>query len=280
MRIYASALRIKEIFLMTGFSVIGILFTNAPTLPDVKKLTVVFTVIMLYVMAVYFLNSFADYKNDALSDRLKKNSKVPRWGYVSLLLLATVLFVSGSLLINNYVVLCNVTALLLWSLYYLPPARLKSTLFAGTAIHFAAGVLHFHSGYCSFSPYSTRSILIAAFFALLLAVGHLHHEIIDYDDDLFTGNKTTAVRVGLHKAYVYRERLAIVTALYWLGIFIGGYTNKIEFAIFLLPVVALLIICHTFKSPEKNKLFQVVNRSVFGVSGLFLIVYKLLAYQH
>lgn len=265
---------------MTGFSVIGILFTNTAGLYDAKKLSIVFTIIMLYVMAVYFLNSFADYKNDALSDRLKKNSKIPRWGYFLLLLIATTLFVSGSLLVNSYVAICNVMALLLWCLYYLPPTRLKSTLFGGTIIHFAAGILHFHSGYCSFAHYSTRSILIAAFFALLLAVGHLHHEIIDYDDDLLTGNKTTAVRVGLHKAYTYRERLAIVTTLYWFGIYIGGYIDTMEFAIFLLPVIVLLIICSTLKSPKKNKLFQLVNRSVFGASGVFLIVYKLLAYKH
>ena len=61
------ALRLKEIFLMTGFSVIGVLFTDSKNWIDLGKDILSLLIFIFFVLAIYCLNSFADYKDDSQS---------------------------------------------------------------------------------------------------------------------------------------------------------------------------------------------------------------------
>ncbi len=268
-------LRLKEILLMTGFSFIGVLFTDEQGWWDILKNCTVFLFILFYVTTVYFLNSFADYKADIHSARLKDIGKISRANYIWLFVFFALLFFIFSLLINTTVFFLSLSSLCLWCLYYLPPFRLKSSLFGGTGIHFLAGILHFLTGYCCYSKLNESSIIVAVFFALLLSVGHFHHEILDYDADKISGNKTTAVRLGLVKMYYLRITLILITLIYWIAVFTKGYVDGTAFVIFIIPTFALAVLALMLHQGQA-RLFQQVSRGMFLLAGLVLLTCRFL----
>ncbi|MGE3825851.1 MAG: UbiA family prenyltransferase [Bacteroidia bacterium] len=267
------SLRLKEIILMTGFSFIGILFTETQTWNNWLKNITVFVFVLCYVMAVYFLNSFADYENDIQSKRLKIIGNLSKTNYFTLLVVFGILFSLLAISININVFVFCILAFLLWLIYYLPPLRLKSSYLLGTLVHFTAGIFHFHTGYCSYNTYNLGSMAISVYFALLLSVGHFHHEIIDYESDKVSGSKTTAVRIGINKMHLLRTTLSGFTLIYWITIYLTGFTDKIEFGLFFIPTATLLVMSGIMREKEV-KIFQNSSRSMFLIAGFLLLIIK------
>ena len=267
-------LRLREIVLMTGFSMIGVLFAGKPFWEDAIKYAKVCLFVLCYVMCVYFLNSFADYKSDLKSVRLKDVGKISRSNYLVLCVLFFIFFILLALNINMQVFLLSLTAFFLWTLYYLPPFRFKSSLFGGTFIHFLAGVLHFHTGYCCYGNINESSIIVSVFFAMLLSIGHFNHEILDYHDDMLSNNRTTAVRIGLARMYYLRTGLIFFALLYLITVGLMGRVDKTAFEIFTAPTVALFLISFILHNKEAKK-FQKLSRALFLFSGLALLVVRL-----
>lgn len=225
-------------------------------------------------MTVYFLNSFADYESDIKSKRLKVIGNLSKWNYIRLFSAFGILFCFFAISINLKVLIFSCLSLLLWASYYLPPLRLKSTYLLGTLVHFTAGIFHFHTGYCSYADIGKSSIAVSIYFALLLSTGHIHHELIDYKSDKLSGNKTTAVRIGVRKTLALRTILAGIALLYWTGIYLKGFCNKTEFILFALPSGALFIMSAIISEKEIKK-FQKISRSIFLISGIVLLLIKL-----
>ena len=268
------ALRLKEIFLMTGFSVIGVLFTDSKNWIDLGKDILSLLIFIFFVLAIYCLNSFADYKDDSQSVRLKSVSLISRTAYLRMFVLCTILFSGIGLIISYFVVLSCLLSVILWCFYYLPPIRLKSSLLGGTVIHFLAGICHFHIGYSCFKEPSFFSLCISVLFAMLLSAGHFNHEIIDYDSDKIAGNLTTAVRIGINKATNLRTLLILLSIAYWTTVFYLKVIVALPFIIFLLPTCALLIFSVSLrhKGPE---LFQKLARGAFLIAGIILLIIQL-----
>lgn len=233
-----------------------------------------FLFISFYVLAVYAMNSFADYDKDKNSERLKLVGNISKSTYTTLFVLFCVLFGFFAYTINITVLILSFAALLLWSTYYLSPLRLKSTFLGGTLIHFLGGILHFHTGYCSYEAYNFNSLAISIYFALLLSAGHFHHEIMDHDDDKASGSKTTAVRIGTSRVLLLRTFLIGFTLLYWVSIYFMNITGIGELIIFSIPTATLFAM--SILMQDKNiKAFQKVSRSIFLMAGIALVLIKL-----
>ena len=263
----------KEIFLMTGFSFIGMLFVPTEDWLHIEKLGYASVAILFYVMAVFFLNSYAGYEGDAQSARLKHVSRVKRRNYLFLTLASIGIFGISALATNTQLFVITMASIVLWAAYYLKPIQLKSILFGGTFAHALGGMLHFHMGYCAFEEISLESVKIAGFFALILCTGHLNHEIMDAEDDQNNGQHTTTVRLGITNALMLRTSFAFLSLLY---AFILLYTQSYSMITGTTLITAsLIMLLASLKFRHKTLPFQKTTRAAYLLAGITIILEKL-----
>ncbi|PYS67940.1 MAG: hypothetical protein DMF69_21650 [Acidobacteria bacterium] len=108
-------------------------------------------------------------------------------------------------------------------LYSCSPAFGKSTPIMASTNHLLGGALHFLLGYTLFRPLEAKGLLISLFFGLVFAGGHLNQEVRDYDGDLLTGIRTSAVAFGCRRTFLaslltFTAAYAMLAALAELGI--------------------------------------------------------------
>lgn len=77
----------------------------------------------------------------------------------------------------------------------------KGQPFIASLLHLGGGALHFLLGYSAGSPVDAKGFLIASFFGLVFAAGHLNQEVRDYEADLRNHIRTTAVVFGRRSAF-------------------------------------------------------------------------------
>jgi 4-hydroxybenzoate polyprenyltransferase len=265
----SNKLRVKEILLMTGFSFIGLIF--APySAEDYKLLIPLSFFILLFVINIYFLNFYSDYNEDLRSNRLNNEIAFPRSFYLKNFFLTLVTLLALSVLLSYTLTTLYILIVFFWAMYYLPPLRLKSKFALGTLVHFIAGMLHFHIGYVVFDNISLHSTLISIFFALLLSIGHLNHEALDYDNDVKTGIKTMAVRIGLQRMYLLKLNLILLTFVYWFLIYSFSIIDGFQFYIFSVPLVIILILLKTRWYTAQT--FQMISRVGFLIAGILYLI--------
>jgi 4-hydroxybenzoate polyprenyltransferase len=268
-----TTLRIKEVLLMTGFSIIGIFFIESSLLNKPKVLFYSCICMPIFVLNIYHLNFYADFEEDLKSSRIKKlvyfSKKYYLLSFFITTILLTVVYISFSLTL----MLVYHIILFLWIMYYLRPFRLKAKLFLGTLVHFFAGILHFQLGYLAFDSLNLYSLLISIFFALLLSIGHINHEAIDYENDLLTGIKTTTVRLGLKTNKLILVCIMLVAMVYWSFLLFNNVIFFFSFIIFILPFLPLIFYMIFFSEPNPL-VFQKISRTVFLVAGLIFLTHK------
>ncbi|MFT7102139.1 MAG: 4-hydroxybenzoate polyprenyltransferase [Bacteroidia bacterium] len=263
----------KEIFLMTGFSFIGMLFVPAESWKSLDRLLLSTTAIIFYVMAVFFLNSYAGYEGDAQSERLKYVSKVSKTSYLLLTVTSIIIFSLCAYSISWELLMVTGSSVMLWFAYYLKPIQLKSILFGGTIAHFIGGALHFHMGYTAFQPANLESVQVSIFFSLILCTGHFNHEMMDAEDDRKSGQHTTTVRLGPDTALVCRHVAAMLSSVYAILLL---YKQIFETTSGLVLAIASVVMLTSSVFTKHNTIaFQKISRAVFFLAGLFLIFKKL-----
>ena len=227
---YLLATRPIESSLMIGFPLIGTLIA-LPAWQDIGWLVVKFFIATYpLVMFVYCLNSFGGLEHDRLNKRLNGNPAVT--GEVTPTELKWLsqggAFFSG-LLYFLWFPHCLLPWLLIlgnWTLYSHPRIYAKARPIFGTTLHFAGGVLQLLLGYAAVRPIDWPGVLIAVYFALVFAAGHLNHEVKDYVPDKAAGLSTNAVVYGAERmfsiafgvftfAFVYLLVLASAGILAW-----------------------------------------------------------------
>lgn len=272
-KLLINVLRLKEISLMTGFSVIGIFFTDHTIWTQLVILKTIIS-IFAYVVNIYALNSLADYSFDKHSDRLNTVSKVSQTQYLLIFSTSLLVYLILSFSIHPSNTLFYLLGLFLWILYYLPPFRFKSTFLIGTFIHLIAGTIHFHMGYTAFATFSVDSWYISLFFGLLLASGHFHHEILDFQDDKQAGISTTTVRIGTHKSQVLRSFTLGIAAGLWTILFYLQAISGNTYLIFSIPTIILLLFSVYYK--DRNvRFYQRISRTIFLIAGIIYFCNRL-----
>lgn len=269
--IVVKALRSSEVLLMTGFSMVGTLFSGVmPWVAPLDHLTC-FAITLIFVYTIYALNSFADHSEDRASERLRFTTLISAKRYLLLFaLLGTTFSISGWFL-SKWSLVAGIVAILLWMMYYLPPLRLKSKLWWGTVIHFVAGVFHFHVGYCYFAEIGTGSIVISSYFGLLLATGHVNHEIIDHQHDSSSGIATSAVRIGTARTQRIRTMLSILGLAVVSCLWFSDWLTNSEFVPFAVASTIMAVASMVVKD-EKPDLFQKVTRWSFLTAGIVSLI--------
>lgn len=90
---------------------------------------------------------------------------------------------------------------ILGALYSLSPFRWKGRPLFNSAAHLAGGALHFLLGYSLGSAIDRRGLVMATFFALTFAAGHLTQEIRDHQGDVRNAIQTNAVIFGQRRTF-------------------------------------------------------------------------------
>lgn len=259
---------------MTGFSVIGDLFTDRILWLEGRAFWYAYMMIFLFVLSIYLLNSFADYKRDRQSSRLADLNKWPRKTYFRLMALSTITFLAMAASINWSVFAASSLSFALWLAYYLKPLRLKESILLGTGIHLICGILHFQLGYGYAAAITWESILIGGYFGLLLATGHFNHELLDFDDDSATGTRTSAVRLGAKQIYLFRDFLLIASCGYLAVLFSANVLNGRDGILLLSGHLIMLALLFSGRM-NQPKSFQVISRVLVFAACSSIAIFKL-----
>ena len=127
---------------------------------------------------------------------------------IALLIIANVAFTA----VSNSAVLLGAGIASLSLMYSCSPSLGKNTPIAASFNHLLGGALHFLLGYTLSSPLDKRGLVISVFCGLVFAAGHLNQEVRDYEGDLVTRTRTSAVVFGRRRAFL--ASLTIFTAAY------------------------------------------------------------------
>ena len=129
---------------------------------------------------------------------------------IALLVLANCAFA----ILSSATILFGAAIAALSLLYSCSPRLGKRTPIMASVNHLVGGALHFLLGYTLFHPLNVGGVMISLFFGLVFAAGHLNQEVRDYDADLRSGIRTTAVVFGCRRTFlgsVYLFTAAYVT---------------------------------------------------------------------
>jgi len=140
--------------------------------------------------------------------------------------LATGLLVFANLtfaVVGRPAVLIGAAIAVLSLLYSYSPSFGKGTPIVASMNHLLGGSLHFLLGYTLTHPLDARGFMISAFFGLVFAGGHLNQEVRDYEGDLLSGIRTSAVVFGCRRTFLaslcmFTAAYAILASLAALGI--------------------------------------------------------------
>ena len=138
-------------------------------------------------------------------------------GAAALLFLAIAIFT----FIGSLTLLLGGAIAALSFLYSSSPRLGKSTPIAASMNHLTGGSLHFLLGYTLFHPLDTKGIIISLFFGLVFAGGHLNQEVRDYQGDLISGIRTSAVVFGNRRTFL--ASLLVFSAAYALLAFSAAF---------------------------------------------------------
>lgn len=87
------------------------------------------------------------------------------------------------------------------ALYSLPRFNWKARPLLNSAAHLTGGVLHFLLGYSLGQVIDRRGLVMATFFAVTFAAGHLTQEVRDHHSDVRNGIRTNAVIFGQRRTF-------------------------------------------------------------------------------
>lgn len=266
---YIKALRVFEIFLMTGFALIGFIFAlDTISQISIRKFLLIFFCTISLVASIYSFNAYAGKEYDKNNLRLRHLSNLSQQSALLYSLIFLCLSILIGLFINSRIFYFIIVIYFLWLLYSYPKKGLKYIPFSGTILHFISQIFHFNMGYIAFRPISLESILISVYFSFLFAGGHMHHEAIDYEADKISKNKTGAIFLGLKKIELFSFGLFTLGIIYWWVLFLQNFISSLYFISFFVAYlfhVALFI--YFF-----NK-FKLSNSSRIKYRSLYRFIY-------
>lgn len=203
---YLSCLRPREILVLQGSPLLGAVFAlQHPAAADIGPLAILAAANVCLVAHVFVVNDWSNLSSD-LSDPNKSAGVFTARGVgrkemgalaISLLVLALLLF--SRLGPNALLIALAIAALS--ALYSLPRFNWKGRPLFNSAAHLAGGALHFLLGYALAGTIDRRGLVMATFFAVTFAAGHLMQELRDYHGDVLNGIETNAVIFGQRRTF-------------------------------------------------------------------------------
>ena len=165
---------------------------------------------------VFVFNDWAGYSSDrrepgratlAFARRGISRRQVARVA-IALLIFANVAFAA----VGRPAILLGAAIAALSLVYSCSPSFGKSTPILASINHLLGGALHFLIGYTLSHALDARGLLISLFFGLVFAGGHLNQEVRDYEGDLLSEIRTSAVVFSCRRTFL--ASLCTFTAAY------------------------------------------------------------------
>ena len=203
---HLSCLRLNEILLLQGSPLLGAAFAIRPPVGEhAAPLAILIVASICLVAHVFVVNDWSNEHAD-LADPNKTPrvfvTKVVDRGEMAMLGIG--LLAAGLLLFSllGPVTLGLAVGVAAFSaLYSLPCFDWKGKPLLNSVAHLAGGTLHFLLGDSVGGHVDARGMLIATFFALIFAAGHLMQEIRDHQGDVRNAIRTNAVVFGPRRAF-------------------------------------------------------------------------------
>jgi 4-hydroxybenzoate polyprenyltransferase len=278
---YLGCIRYRDVLVLQGSPLLGVAFSAAApvTAEAVAATAVLLLASMLLVAHIWSFNDWAGIVED-----LNDPNKAEDVFLVSGVSARGVLALSGTLLIASLALLALLSARIaalgaciaaLGVVYSHPAINAKGTPLLSSAPHLVGGVLHFLLGYALFSPIDARGVLVALFFALTFAAGHLNQEVRDHEGDRTNGVTTNAVRFGPRRTFlaglaVFTLAYGDLAALAWAGL-VPASLGVLALALY--PVHLVLSI-RTLAGPltfERVSRFQACYRLLYAAIGVAML---------
>jgi 4-hydroxybenzoate polyprenyltransferase len=203
---YLSCFRLQEILVLQGSPLLGAAFAiGRPAAQDVGRLAILTIANVCLIAHIFLLNDWSNLAND-LADPNKAESVFTARGVgrgeigaltVGLLAVSLMLF---SRLGPGILGLALAIAILS-ALYSVSQFNWKARPLLNSAAHLIGGALHFLLGYSLGGAIDRRGIVMALFFALTFAAGHLTQESRDHQGDAINDIRTNAVTFGQRRTF-------------------------------------------------------------------------------
>jgi 4-hydroxybenzoate polyprenyltransferase len=211
---YVSCLRLQEILVLQGSPMLGAACAlRQPAAEYMWPLAILVAANLCLVAHIFVVNDWSNFSAD-LTDSNKaadvftaRGVDPKEMGGLAAALLGVSLVLFGRFGPATLSIAVGIATLS--GLYSLPPFSWKGRPLLNSAAHVAGGALHFLLGYSLGHVIDRRGLLIATFFAVTFAAGHLTQELRDYDGDVRNGIRTNAVIFG--KRRTFAASLALFT---------------------------------------------------------------------
>jgi 4-hydroxybenzoate polyprenyltransferase len=216
---YFACTRAVEVLALQASPILGISLSNysLETSGVIRPVLLLFGSLSL-TAHIFFINDLAGHCTDIHDPRRTKQVFTERGisklqvSYVGTvpLILANIAFAA----VGGPALLIGAAIAILSLLYSWSSSFGKGTPIMSSINHLLGGALHFLLGYTVSRPFDLNGLLIALFFGLIFAGGHLNQEVRDYEGDLLNGIRTNAVVFGRRRTFL--ASLLTFTAAYGL----------------------------------------------------------------
>lgn len=161
------------------------------------------------------------------------------------------------------------------ALYSLPVFDWKGRPLLNSATHVTGGILHFLLGYSLGNTFDSHGFLIATFFALTFAAGHLVQEVRDHDGDLRSGIRTNAVAFGRTRAFAASLALFTLSQGWLLALALSGLLPRALAGLAVLYPLQLrwsLAAMNSGLTQASLGRFQTRYRALYATIGLAMVM--------
>jgi 4-hydroxybenzoate polyprenyltransferase len=201
-----SCLRVTDILVLQGSPLLGAAFAlRSAVAGHAAQLGILTAANVCLVAHVFVLNDWANLHADlADPNRTSRVFTVNGVDRTEMRGLAISLLAASLLLFRLLGPATQYLALgvaLFSTLYSLSWFNWKGKPLLNSAAHLGGGILHFLLGYSIGSAIDRRGLLIAVFFALIFAAGHLTQELRDHQADVLNAIRTNAVIFGRRRIF-------------------------------------------------------------------------------
>jgi 4-hydroxybenzoate polyprenyltransferase len=278
-RIYYITLRVKEIILLGGITIIGLAFQTSEFITPVFYKWILITLSSYTLLGHAFLfNDWSGYDYDK-KDENKKNRPLIK-GEISLIevkILSIILFIISLSLVYAVSTISFIIVIAITILNYLYSGRrffLKSVVVISTIIHGLGASLGFLLGYTFSGTLDLEGIYLAIYFGILYSAGHLNHEILDFESDKKSGISTNANIIGKRKSFISSFILFSVSYLY---ISFLALSNILPLTLTIGAAVSYPVYAYFFLRTSRSSLdykamiwFRQKYRIIFLLWGIFM----------
>jgi 4-hydroxybenzoate polyprenyltransferase len=278
-RRYLSCIRYSDILVLQGSPLLGAAFAIGAVRADRLAALLIFAVASVLLVAhIFVLNDWAGVDadlNDAnkvagafVTKGISRRAMYGSW--ITLLALSLALF---SVLGVRLLVIAMIITVA--SFFYSRPwSPAKGIPVLSSILHLGGGILHFLLGFSLFRAIDGRGLMLALFFGLAFAAGHLNQEVRDFEGDVRNGTRTNAVVFG--RAPTFIAGLVVFTLAYAHLVLMAAFDIVPRW----LAGLALLYLLHLYwswevvaagLSFESIRRFQVRYRAIYAVIGAAML---------